>query len=97
RERLSLEMIVERGEIAPALVTADLDHAGAEHDSKNEGAEKPDDDERRRSPRKGPRIEQWTKKDCEEAGFEKLRFPAVAVPILADVHERHVEKPEERE
>ena len=94
-DRLGLEVIVERSQIAPALVAPDLDHPGAEHDPENERAKKPDDDERRRATRERPAIEERTKKNGEEAGFEELHFPAVAVPILADVDERHVKNPEE--
>ena len=94
RDRLRLEVIIERGEIAPARVAADFDHAGAEHDPKNERAKKPD----ARSSgggaaRERPAIEQRTKKDREETGLEQLHFPAVAIPILPDVNERHVEQP----
>src|SRR4029453_11329839 len=60
-----------------------------------DGAKKPDDDERRRATRERPAIEERTKKNGEEASFEELHFPAVAVPILADVDERHVKNPEE--
>ena len=90
-------MIIERGQIAPALVAADLDHSRAEHDSENKRAKKPDDDERRRAARERPAVEQRTEKNGEETGLEELHFPAVAVPFLADVHERHVENPEESE
>ena len=47
--------------------------------------------------REGPAIEERAEKDGEKAGFEQLRFPAVAIPILPEVDERHVERPEDRE
>src|SRR6476620_8827245 len=97
RDRLRLEVIVERAEIAPALVATDFDHAGAKHDSKNQCAKKPDDDEWRRPPRERPPIEQRAKKDGEKAGVEQLHFPALAVPFLPDVDEGHVENPEQSE
>src|SRR5262245_44614184 len=92
---LGLEVIVERSQITPTLVAPDLDHPGAEHDPENKRAKKPDDDERRRATRERPAIEERTKKNGDEAGFEELHFPAVAIPILAHMDERHVKNPEE--
>ena len=64
---------------------------------KMRSAKKPDDGEGRGAAREGPAIEERAEKDGEKARFEQLRFPAVAIPILPDVDERHVENPEERE
>ena len=64
---------------------------------KARSAEKPDNDEWRRPARKRPAVEQRAKKDGEEAGLEQLHFPAVAVPILPDMDEGHVENPEQAE
>ncbi len=47
--------------------------------------------------REGPTVEKRTEKDGKEAGLEQLHLPAVAVPVLSDVHERHVENPEHAE
>src|SRR5260370_36457387 len=97
RDRLRLVMIVETGEIAPAGVAAKFDQACADHDAKPEPTEKPDNQHRRPALWKRPTIEQRTKKDGQETGFEQLNLPAVAVPDLPDVHDRHVHRPEKRE
>src|SRR4029453_19490147 len=60
-----------------------------------DGAKKPDDDEGRRATGERPAMEERTKKNGKEAGFEELHFPAVTVPILADVDEGHVKNPKE--
>src|SRR5712692_7789204 len=94
RDRLRFVMIVEASEIAPARVAAHFDEAGADHDAKAEPAKKPDDKKRRPAFRKWPAIEQRTEKDRQEPGLEQLDFPAVTVPNLADVDDRHVHDPE---
>src|ERR1044072_5000918 len=93
-DRLSFKVIIERGQIAPAFVAADLDHARAEHDSKSESAKKPDHNQRWRATIERPSIEERTEENREEPCFEQLRFPAVAVPVLSEVNERHVKDPE---
>src|SRR6266436_113066 len=97
RDRLRFVMIVKAGEIAPARVTAHFDEAGADHDAKTEPAKKPDDKQRRPAFRKWPAIDQRTEKDRQETGLEQLNFPAVTVPNLADVDDRHVHRPQNRE
>jgi hypothetical protein len=46
RDRLGLEVIEERREVAPAGVAPDLDQAGPEHDPEDEPPEEPDDGDR---------------------------------------------------
>ena len=48
-----------------------------------------------RGARERPGVEERTQKNGEETGFEELHFPAVAVPVLANVDERHVKNPED--
>src|SRR5207249_708447 len=92
-DRLSLEVIAECGEIAPAIVAAKFDERRANHDAKDEPAKEPNDDDGRFAFRKRTTIEQRAKEDREEAGFEQLNFPPVTVPILSDMDDRHVERP----
>ena len=84
-------------EISPAFVAANFDHAGAEHDPESKPAKKPEDDERRPAARKRPAIEKRAKENGEKAGLKQLRFPTVAIPILAKVDKRHVKNPKKRE
>src|SRR5437762_10643671 len=93
RNRLGFKMVIERCEIAPDDIAAKLDQCSADHNAKNQPAEKPDHDDGRLALRKWASIQQWTKKDGEKSGLEQLNFPPVTVPILPDVHERHVERP----
>src|SRR5947207_13436067 len=67
RNRLGFVVIKHAGQIAPALVAAHFDQAGADHDAKAEPAKKPEDQNRRSRFRKRPTIEQRTKKDREES------------------------------
>src|ERR1043166_4578968 len=92
---LGLVMIVEASQVAPAGVATEFDEAGADHDTKDEPAKEPDDQPGRRAFREGPSIEQWTEKNGQEPGLQKLNFPAVTVPVLADVQVGHVERPEQ--
>src|SRR6516164_7050121 len=75
RDRLCLVMIVETSEIAPARVAAQFDQACADHDAKSDPPKKPDNQDRRPALWKRPTIEQRTKKDGQETGFEQLNFP----------------------
>src|SRR5215831_12307200 len=97
RDWLRFIVIVETGEIAPAGVAAQFDQAGAKHDAKTEPAKKPNHQNRRSAFWKRPPIEQRTKKDRQETGLEQLDLPAVAVPDLADVNDRHVHRPKDRQ
>src|ERR1700680_2188733 len=94
RNRLRFVVIIKAGEIAPARVAAQFDEAGADHDAKTEPAKKPDNEKWWRPARKWRGIEHREKKDGQEPGLEQLNFPAVAVPNLADVDDRHVHRPE---
>src|SRR5205823_14990290 len=97
RNGLGFIVIVKTGQIAPAWIAAQLDKAGTNHDAKTEPAKKPDHQEGRPAFRKRPTIEQRTKKDREEPGFEQLRLPTIAVPNLPDVDDGHVHRPENGE
>lgn len=92
-DRLRFVVIIQTGEIAPARVAAQFDETGPDHDAKAEPPKKPDDEKRWPTFRKWPRIEQRAEKDRQEASLEQLGFPAVAVPNLADVDDRHVHHP----
>src|SRR5204863_4339133 len=94
---LRLVMIVKAREIAPAEIATQFDQTGTNHDAKTEPTEKPDHQNRRLTLRERPRVEQWTKEDRQETGLQQLDFPAVAVPNLADVNDRHVHGPKHRD
>src|SRR5438046_4501502 len=93
---LGFIMVIEAGQVAPARVAADFDEAGAEHDPEDEPAKKPNDDRGGRAFWKWPGIEQGAEKCGQETGLEQLNFPAVSIPVLADMDEGHVEGPENR-
>src|SRR6266705_6750917 len=97
RNRLRLVVIIEARKITPAWVAAQFDQAGANHDAKPEPAKKPEDQDGGPALWKRPSIEQWTKKDREKASLEQLNLPAVTVPDLADVNDRHVHRPKNAE
>ena len=97
RNRLRLVVIIEARKITPARVAAQFDQAGANHDAKPEPAKKPEDQDGRPALWKRPSIEQWTKKDREKASLEQLNLPAVTVPDLPDVNDRHVHRPKNAE
>src|SRR5207249_8146597 len=82
-------------EVTPARVAAQLDQRRAQHDAKDEPAVEPEDRRRRRAARERARIEERAEEDGEEAGLEELDLPAVAVPVLPDVDEGEVERPED--
>src|ERR1700738_4149049 len=96
RERLGFVVVIHAGQIAPAIVAAELDQARADHDPKAEPAKKPEDQNWRTRFRKRPRIDQRTEKDRQEPGLEQLNLPTVTVPDIADVNDRHVNDPEQR-
>src|SRR5207245_4117934 len=50
---------------------------------------------RRRGAREWARIEEREEENGEEAGLEERDLPAVAVPVLPDVDEGEVERPED--
>ena len=95
RDRLCFVVIIKAGKIPPAWVAAEFDQARANHDAKAKPSKKPDNENRWPAPGKRPSIEQRTKKDRQKAGLEQLSLPAVAVPDLPDVHDRHVHRPED--
>ena len=95
--RLGLEEVREDGKVAPAGVAPELDESRSQHDAEDQPQEQPDHHARRRAARKRPRVEQWTKEDGQEAGFQQLDLPAVGIPILPDVHDGHVQGPQGRE
>src|SRR5438445_12080301 len=86
---LRFVVIEHASEIAPAGVAAHLDQAGADHDAKSEPAEKPDDQDRRATFWKWPRVDKRTKKNGPETGLEESDFQAVAVTKLHKVVEGH--------
>src|SRR5438477_6065930 len=96
-DRLRFIVIIKTGKIAPAGIAAQLDQAGTNHDAKTKPPEEPDHEQRWPAFRKRPTIEQRTKKDREEPGFEQLRLPTIAVPNLPDVDDGHVHRPENGE
>src|SRR6202011_2163543 len=80
RDRLSFVVIKHAGQIAPTLVAAQLNQTGADHDPKAEPPKKPDHQNRRTTFWERPSVEQRTKKNRQESGFEQLNFPTVPVP-----------------
>src|SRR5207248_7963119 len=94
-DRLRLVVIDEARQVPPAGVSANLDEPRAEHDPEDEPSEQPDDSRRWRQTRERARIEERAEEDREEAGLQELDLPAVAMPVLPDVHEGEVERPED--
>src|SRR5438034_9828430 len=94
---LRLVVIVKAGKIAPARVAAQFDQACANHDPKSKPTEKPDNQNRWPALWKWPPIEQRAKKDRQEPSLKQLNLPAVSVPDLSDVNDRHVHRPKHRE
>src|SRR5437867_7166618 len=92
-DRLRLIVIEQTREVAPARIPPELDERGADHDPEDEPSEEPENLGRRRAAREGPCVEQRAEEDRQEAGLEELDLPAVTVPILTDMDERHVERP----
>jgi len=97
RNRLGFVVIVKAGKIAPAWVAAEFDQARANHDAKSKPSKKPDNENWRSALGKRAPIEQRAKKDRQEAGLEQLNLPAITVPDLPNVHDRHVYRPKHRE
>src|SRR5438552_18213596 len=93
---LGFIMVIEAGQVPPARVAADFDEAGADHDPEDKPAKKPNDDRGRRAFWKGPGIEHGAEKYGQEPGLKQLNFPAVSIPVLTDMDEGHVERPENR-
>src|SRR5262245_38001701 len=87
RDRLSLEVIVQTRQVAPARVASQLDQTGAEHVAKQHPSPDPDQQHTRR--RGG-----CSKEDGEEARLEQQRLPSEPVENLTDVHKRQVEEPQ---
>lgn len=83
-------MIIEGGRVAPYFVAAEFYQACAQHDAADEPLKEEDNGFWRRLFWEGAWVEERAEEDGEEAGFEKLDLPAVAVPFLADVDEGHV-------
>ena len=92
---LRFKMVVKGSPIAPDRVAAQFNQAGAEHYAANQPTKEPNNRRGRRAFGKRPRVEQRAEENGEEPGFKKLDFPAVTVPVLAEVNERHVEQPED--
>src|ERR1700682_5004811 len=97
RDRLRFVVIVEAGEITPALVAAQFDQTSADHDPKTEPTKKPNDEKWGTTFRKRPAIKQRAEKDRQEPGLEQLRFPTITVPNLSDMDDRHVHRPKNGE
>src|SRR5205085_7683681 len=97
RNGLSFVVIVETGDIAPAGVAPQLNQSRPDHDPKSEPAEKPENKQWGPAAWEWPAIEEWTEKNREEPGFEELNFPAITVPDLANMDDRHVHHPKNRQ
>src|SRR5438874_1186131 len=95
--RLRLVMIVKASQIAPAGVAAQFNQSRADHDPKTEPAKKPENEDRRAALWKWPSVEQRAKKDRQKPSLQQLNFPAIAIPDLANVHDRHVHCPQHHE
>src|SRR5262249_45659435 len=91
--RLSLEMIIKSGKVARKDVAAKVEERRAEQDAEDRPPEQPEHDARWLAFWKGTPIEERAKENRQEACFEQLNLPAVAVPLLADMDERHIERP----
>src|SRR5207247_4161238 len=90
-------VVVQAREVAPAGIAAKLDETRAEHDAEDQPAQEPHDGRRRRPAREGARIEKRAEEDREEPRLQKLDLPAVGVPVLSDMNEGEIDRPEGRE
>src|SRR6266540_2801048 len=87
-QRLGLVVVIEAGEVAPALVMAQLDQSRAELDAEKHPAEDDDDDDRRLQVRRS--------EECgEEPGLAEHRLPSEGVEGLADIDDGEVKRPRE--
>ena len=96
-DRLRFIVIVKTSEIAPAGVAVQFDQTRADHNSEAKPAKKADHEQWWTAFWERATIQQWTEKDRQEPGLKELNFPAIAVPNLADVNDRHIHRPENRE
>src|SRR4249920_3642754 len=87
-------MIIKCRPVSPNDIASDFDHACPQHDSKDQAAKKDDDIKWWCTFWKGTHIKQGAKKNREKSCFQHLNFPAVAVPILSGMYERHIKYPE---
>src|SRR3954470_23344456 len=92
---LGFKMIIKCGCIPPNFIAANFYQAGADHDPENEPSEQYNDNKGWRPFWKRSNVQQRTKKDCQKTCFKKLNFPSVAIPILPDMNEGHIEKPKD--
>src|SRR5678809_1257 len=74
---LRLVVIGHARQVAPAGVTAQFDQRRPNHDSEDQPAIEPDDDDRRSRAGEWSRIKERTEEDGNKAGFEQLDFPTV--------------------
>ena len=88
RHGLCFVVVVHARQIAPAAVSAQLDEAGPELDSKREPAEQDEGEDGRRNP-------VVAEEDRQEARLQEQRLPAEGVPTLADVDDAEVQDPEQ--
>src|SRR5437667_10341316 len=97
RDWLRLVVIIKTGELAPDWIAAKLNQTGANHDPKPQPAKEPDDENGRTAFGERSTIQQRAEQDGQESSLEELDLPAVAVPDLADMNDRHVHRPKHRE
>ena len=90
RHRLRLVVVVERGQVTPRGVAAELDEPRAELEPEDEPEHREHDEARRRG---GVAAEERDR----EAGLAEQHLPAEAVERLPDAHDREVEAVEREE
>src|SRR5690348_215478 len=87
RQRLRFVMIIQASQVAPARGATEFNEPRAEHNSKNQPAEQPDHELRRRPARERPPVQQRAEENRQKTRLQELNLPAVTVPILPDMDE----------
>src|SRR5947208_5914377 len=90
---LRSKMIVKRGAVFPYFISADLDEARSKHDPEYQPAKQNNDWHWSGTFWKRTHVDKRAKEDSQEAGFEQLNFPAIAIPFLPDMNKGHIKKP----
>src|SRR5690242_21766067 len=96
RQWLRFEMIIQCRTVTPDLIPPEFDQSGSKHNSEDEPAKKNNNGKRRSAFWEGPHFPKGAKKYCKETGFQELNFPSISIPLLSDVHKRHIQKPKHK-
>src|SRR3974390_2893990 len=98
-QRLSFVVEIERGQVVPGLVAADeFDGTGFEHKLKQEPAQQPEHQARRRRFTRQSRTHlERRKKDRKKADLQQENVPLEAQELTTDRRERKINQPEQKQ